>query len=566
MEVFIVEKNKKSALYVRVSTTHQIDKDSLPLQRSDLTNYTKYVLGIDDFEIFEDAGYSGGTTDRPAYQDMMNRIKMGEFTHLIVWKIDRISRNLRDFSEMYDELKKYNVTFISRNEQFDTSTAMGEAMLKIILVFAELERKLTGERVFSVMISRAQKGLWNGATIPLGYEWDIETKFPRPCDAEAKTVQYIFDQYEIIKSTTKLAKKLNIEKIPTKRNGTWTPRTVGSILTNPFYIGTYRYNTKTRKTRRWKDKSEWVVVENNHQAIINKEQFERVAQIIQNNYRGDKNYQRKSTKVHILSGIATCHKCGKKMRSGLDRIRKDGFTPSRYTCYGFNVNYTCANYSSDLSILPTLINYIANYMTLQERITSNHSLRDMESILLRGKYFENIEHIEKQDLKNTYDLLINNTIVTYNSLEEEKKEVIISQNAIYEAEKEKYKKALKRLDDLYLYDTNSMSQKDFVIKRKEISDKIETVNKKIQEVKLNDTPFINNTEFNVLSKASFYLLTKNLSSVKNIDVLSLLNNLDKQIIKDFMNTIISDVSVERGKIYHITFKNGLTHHFLYKNQ
>lgn len=561
-----MDKKKKSALYVRVSTTHQVDKDSLPLQRSDLTNYTKYVLGINDFEIFEDAGYSGGTTDRPAYQDMMNRIKMGEFTHLIVWKIDRISRNLRDFSDMYDELKKYNVTFISRNEQFDTSTAMGEAMLKIILVFAELERKLTGERVFSVMISRAQKGLWNGATVPLGYEWDPETKFPRPCDNEAKIVQYIFDQYEEIKSTTKVAKKLNIENIPTKRNGTWTPRTVGSILTNPFYIGTYRYNTKTKKTRRWKDKSEWVVVENNHQSIINTEQFERVSQIIQNNYKGDKNYQRTNNKVHILSGIASCHKCGKKMHSGLDRARKVGFTPSRYTCYAFNINYTCANYSSDLAILPGLINYIANYMTLQERITSNHSLRDMESILLRGKYFEDIEHIEKQDLKNTYNLLINNTLVTYNSLEDEKKESIVSQNAIYEAEKEKYIKALKRLDDLYLYDVNSMSQKDFVIKRKEIADKIENVNKKIQEVKLNDTPFINNTDFNVLSKASFYLLTKNLSSVKNIDVISLLNNLDKQTIKDFINTIIADVSVERGKIYNITFKNGIVHHFIYKNK
>lgn len=560
-----MEKKKKSALYVRVSTTHQIDKDSLPLQRSDLTNYTKFVLGIEDFEIFEDAGYSGGTTDRPAYQDMMNRIKMGEFTHLIVWKIDRISRNLRDFSDMYDELKKYNVTFISRNEQFDTSTAMGEAMLKIILVFAELERKLTGERVFSVMISRAQKGLWNGATIPLGYEWDKETKFPKPCDAEAKTVQYIYDQYEIIKSTTKLAKKLNIEKISTKRNGTWTPRTVGSVLTNPFYIGTYRYNTKTKKTRRWKDKSEWVVVENNHQAIINKEQFERVGQIIQNNYRGDKNYQKKSTNVHILSGIATCHKCGKKMNAGLDRTRKDSFTPSRYTCYAFNVNYTCANYSSDLSILPSLINYIANYITLQERITSNHSFRDMESILLRGKYFTNIEHIEKQDLKDTYNLLINHTMIAYNSLENEKKESIISQNAIYEAEKEKYTKALKRLDDLYLYDVNSMSQKDFVIKRKEITDKIEMIDKKIQDVKLNDTPFISNDEFSISSKASFYLLTKNLSSVKNIDVLYLLNNLDKQIMKDFINTIISSVSVDRGKIYSITFKNGLTHHFLYKN-
>ena len=111
-----------------------------------------------------------------------------------------------------------------------------------------------------------------------------------------------------------------------------------------------------------------------------------------------------------------------------------------------------------------------------------------------------------------------------------------------------------------------MSQKDFVIKRKEISDKIENINKKIQEVKFNDTPFINNKDINLLSKASFYLLTKNLSSVKNIDVISLLNNLDRQTIKDFINTIITDVSVEKGKIYNITFKNGIVHHFIYKNE
>ena len=138
--------------------------------------------------------------------------------------------------------------------------------------------------------------------------------------------------------------------------------------------------------------------------------------------------------------------------------------------------------------------------------------------------------------------------------------------AVKAIKKEKYEKALKRLDDLYLYDVNSMSQKDFVIKRKEISDKIENINKKIQEVKFNDTPFINNKDFNLLSKASFYLLTKNLSSVKNIDVISLLNNLDRQTIKDFINTIITDVSVEKGKIYNITFKNGIVHHFIYKNE
>lgn len=70
---------KKSALYIRVSTTYQIDKDSLPLQREDLINYSKYVLGIDDYEIFEDAGFSGKNTDRPAFQNMMNRIKSHEF-------------------------------------------------------------------------------------------------------------------------------------------------------------------------------------------------------------------------------------------------------------------------------------------------------------------------------------------------------------------------------------------------------------------------------------------------------------------------------------------------------
>lgn len=102
---------------------------------------------------------------------MMTRIRNKEFTHLLVWKIDRISRNLKDFTEMYEELKSDGITFISKNEQFDTSSAMGEAMLKIILVFAELERKLAGERVYSIMLSRAEKGLWNGATVPLGYKW-----------------------------------------------------------------------------------------------------------------------------------------------------------------------------------------------------------------------------------------------------------------------------------------------------------------------------------------------------------------------------------------------------------
>ena len=168
----------KIAIYCRVSTHHQIDKDSLPFQEQDLKNYCEYVLGSNNYVVFTDPGYSGKNTERPGFKKMFDRIRKNEFTHVLVWKIDRISRNLLDFCSMYNELKEHNCTFISKNEQFDTSSAMGEAMLKIILVFAELERNLTSERVSAIMINRAQEGRWNGANVPLGYYWDDSSNFP----------------------------------------------------------------------------------------------------------------------------------------------------------------------------------------------------------------------------------------------------------------------------------------------------------------------------------------------------------------------------------------------------
>lgn len=248
---------KKAALYIRVSTHYQIDKDSLPFQRNELINYAKYALGIDDYAIFEDAGYSGKNTDRPAYQDMMRRIRAKEFSHLCVWKIDRISRNLLDFAAMYEELKKFNCTFVSKNEQFDTSSAIGEAMLRIILVFAELERKLTAERVTSIMYSRANKGLWNGAPIPLGYKWDAKGKYPVIDEGTAVVVRYIYDQYEKIHSTMKLSDKLNRENIKSARGGEWTGTTVKGIYGTHSTRGPIGTTTKRRPgaSSQWRSRS-----------------------------------------------------------------------------------------------------------------------------------------------------------------------------------------------------------------------------------------------------------------------------------------------------------------------
>ena len=200
---------QKAAIYCRVSTLHQVDKDSLPMQRQDMINYAKYVLSIEDYEVFEDAGYSGKNTDRPAFQEMMERIERGEFSHVLVWKIDRISRNLLDFATMYARCKKLGVTFVSKNEQFDTSTAMGEAMLKIILVFAELERNMTSERVSSTMNARAAEGKWNGGRVPFAYSYDRETDSFSIRDDEARVALELKDIYLRTRSLTYTARTLN---------------------------------------------------------------------------------------------------------------------------------------------------------------------------------------------------------------------------------------------------------------------------------------------------------------------------------------------------------------------
>lgn len=553
--------NKKAALYVRVSTLHQIDKDSLPFQKKDLENYAKYALNIDDVEIFEDAGYSAKNTDRPKYQEMMSRIRNKEFTHLIVWKIDRISRNLKDFTEMYEELKEYDITFVSKNEQFDTSSAMGEAMLKIILVFAELERELASERVMAIMLARAEQGLWNGATVPLGYVWNDFISFPVEEPNEVKVVRKIFNMYENLKSTTKVAHKLNEKYVPTKRGGKWTAKTIRGILRNPFYIGTYRYNLrKNDKKRRLKDKSEWVVVEDNHPAIIDKKQFEKVNTMLSQNYRGNVNVQREDMHYHIFGKRLYCHSCNELMTAGLDRARKDGYRPSRYTCMSFKKHANCKNYMSDLVIGPFIFNFVSNLIRLQERITPKHTQRDIERALLRGSPFIDIKGIDKQSLKQL-QLSITGQSYEYDKNMKSADIMNIDLERL-EKERRKFTTALDRLKDLYLFSDDSMSKKDYTIKKSEIEQKLNDIEIQISSLDLvNPRPsshvFVNN--------ARFFIVSKEMQQARNIDFRGLSQVVEKEILADFIDSIIDEITVVDKKVKSISFKNAMTLNFNYNN-
>ena len=255
----------KVAIYIRVSTQMQVDKDSLDVQQRELIAYSDMVLNIKDYVIFKDAGYSAKNTFRPDYQSMISRLRSGEFTHLLVWKIDRISRNLLDFATMYAELKSLGITFVSKNEQFDTSTAIGEAMLKIILVFAELERQMTAERVTAVMLSRANNGQWNGGRIPYAYTYDKATKSFSVDPTEKLVYDRIVDLYEQKQSIIAVSRYLNEKGLTTRSGAEWSTTAVHKILTNPWYVGDYRYNVHAEGTGYIvKDKDEWITIENHH--------------------------------------------------------------------------------------------------------------------------------------------------------------------------------------------------------------------------------------------------------------------------------------------------------------
>lgn len=464
--------NKKAALYIRVSTAMQADRDSLPLQRSDLANYAKLVLNIDDYEIFEDAGFSAKNTDRPKYQEMMARVRSREFSHILVWKIDRISRNLIDFCEMYEEIKKYDTAFISKNEQFDTSSAMGEAMLKIILVFAELERKLTGERVLSVMIDRASKGMWNGARPPLGFDMSADLDYPVVNEEEADLVRFIFDLYEDLRSSAKVSRYLQEHGYKTKRGGNWGSKVVTDILHNPFYIGTYRYNYRESARGKKKNENEWVEVEDNHPAIISKDQFNRVQGIISSNYYCDSQSHRNNWKLHIFSKIVFCEDCGRIYVSGTGFLRADGIAPSRYYCAGIATGGKCTGTIGDVTLVPFIFNYLSNYCDLADRITERTRNSTIEKTLLKGVYFMNVESIEASTIESIREYLcLSPDSETYQSPGVAIKKLAPPKKPIAN-EIKKYETALSRLNELYLFSEESMSQKEFILKQKELQSKL----------------------------------------------------------------------------------------------
>lgn len=564
-------RTKKVAIYVRVSTHWQVDKDSLQVQKRELVAYAQMVLGIQDYHVFEDPGYSAKNTDRPDYQAMMDRLRAGEFSHLLVWKIDRISRNLLDFANMYDELKRLGVVFVSKNEQFDTSSAIGEAMLKIILVFAELERNMTAERVTAVMLSRANNGQWNGGRVPYGYVYDKQTKEFSLDPAESQVVRRMYELYEREQSLVAVCRYFNAKGIYSRSGNEWTPTTVNKILKNQFYVGKYRYNVTKQEWKKCskRDESEWITIDNHHIPLIDDVLFDRIQFILQRNRRGivDDRTSYVKKNIHIFAGLVRCGTCGSNMSATLDRVRADGWRPSVYGCSKRrNNNSECQNkYVSDVVLGPFIFNYVANIIRAKGNITSRTDLSGLQKKLLRGDAFCNVDSIGAEGLGQLYNLLVGGT----SGLEYRpagafsKSSGSVNERDSLMERKRKHEAAMNRLKSLYLYGDGELSEKDYIIERQRIMDAISEIDKKLAGLQGSDeTNTLENDEF--IEKASYFIMVQKLLEDRYVDYEKYIRQIDQSIPRAFIKSIIESIQVTDGRVTAITFKNGMTHTFLYK--
>lgn len=224
-----------NAIYARQS----IDKkDSISIE----TQIELAVKADPDtpYQVYIDKGFSGKNTKRPQFQQLMNDVRNKKINKVIVYKIDRFSRSLLDFSVAWHELQLYGVEFVSISEQFDTSTPMGKAMLFITEIFAELERETISMRLTDNYYSRIKKmGRWPGGPAPFGFdngslETPEEKKVPTIVSNEnIILVKEVFNDYASGLSLRELAGKWNASGVG---NGRWTSGTISKMLRNPVYV------------------------------------------------------------------------------------------------------------------------------------------------------------------------------------------------------------------------------------------------------------------------------------------------------------------------------------------
>lgn len=302
--------------------------------------------------IFEDEGFSGGNINRPDFKKMIAAAKKQQFKAVVVYRLDRISRNISDFSHLIEELGRLDIDFISIRERFDTSSPMGRAMMYIASVFSQLERETIAERIRDNMHELAKTGRWLGGTTPTGYtsahmqSLTLDGKRKKSyhlklIPQEAEIIRKIYALYLETDSLTKTESELLRQHIKTKTGRDFTRFSIKSILQNPVYLiadrDAYQYFTEKNadlfspaaafdgvhgilaynRTRQEKGHTtvylpihEWIVSVGQHPGLIPSQKWIAVQRSLERNHC--KAYHKPRSNTALLTGLLWCT-CGSRM-------------------------------------------------------------------------------------------------------------------------------------------------------------------------------------------------------------------------------------------------------------
>lgn len=323
---------KRVAVYARVSTTEQAEEGYSIDEQTRILNEWCNENGYVVYKEYVDRGISGKSVSaRPALQQLLMDAKKKEFDIVVVWKMNRLARNILDLLKIVNLLEQKNIAFRSFSERYETATPSGKLQFHMMAAIAEFERGNIAENVKMGMLARAKEGSWNGGKV-LGYdtvEISGENKKRRQSklvinENEAQTVRRIFELYTKGHGYKSIANTVNKEGHRSKKGGLFAINTIKTILSNPVYIGFIRYNVRRdwNSKRRNNINPDPVLVKGRHESIISNEIWERTQSLL-------KSRSNRPNRIHSgefpLTGILKCPACGAGMVLGRTTNRtKDG--------------------------------------------------------------------------------------------------------------------------------------------------------------------------------------------------------------------------------------------------
>lgn len=409
--------------------------------------YAVAHFDVEEIYIYEDEGFSGGNVERPQFQKLLRDAERKKFSVLICYRLDRISRNVLDFSSTLEKLQENNISFVSIREQFDTSTPMGRAMMYIASVFAQLERETLAERIKDNMYQLARTGRWLGGVFPTGFKSEPiiyidenmkERKMAKlvPIPEELEIVKMVFYKYLELQSLQKLESYFMVNGIKTRGGSEFQKVSLKQILHNPVYVmadqhfyeymkakgadvcgekhqyngkfGAIAYNKRNvnnTKMARFNDKSEWIVAIGKHKGVIPGKVWAQVHDLYEKNI--EKAPRKGTSAAALLSGLMRCS-CGSTMRV-LFGVKKPN-SDDRYYYYVCNRKIiskgaVCDSkrlngYKTDLEVIDKLKNAISPSMLKNIEIMKKQNMdKSFQLKAIQDKISQNkkgIDNLVKQ--------------------------------------------------------------------------------------------------------------------------------------------------------------------------